>query len=209
ECIRAISAMVDASRTAGQRIGDNSISGLKSGSAGSYGLGADFASGYANGIWGGIGAAVSAAASMAAQAIAAVKRAQASASPSKKTRKLAHDFDDGYSYGILDKKDEVEDAAEEVSEAAIGALDFTGVDVSGLASKMRQAVAAENYALGTSMSSEFVNKIYKNVEIENKQEAINYEKMASYIVAAFIRAGIRVGVDERDFGRLIGEIIGT
>lgn len=209
EFIRAISAMVDASRTAGQRIGDNSISGLKSGSAGSYGLGADFASGYANGIWGGIGAAVSAAASMAAQAIAAVKRAQASASPSKKTRKLAHDFDDGYSYGILDKKDEVEDAAEEVSEAAIGALDFTGVDVSGLASKMRQAVAAENYALGTSMSSEFVNKIYKNVEVENKQEAINYEKMASYIVAAFIRAGIRVGVDERDFGRLIGEIIGT
>ena len=209
EFIRAISAMVDASRTAGQRIGDNSISGLKSGSAGSYGLGADFASGYANGIWGGIGAAVSAAASMAAQAIAAVKRAQASASPSKKTRKLAHDFDDGYSYGILDKKDEVEDAAEEVSEAAIGALDFTGVDVSGLASKMRQAVAAENYALGTSMSSEFVNKIYKNVEIENKQEAINYEKMASYIVAAFIRAGIRVSVDERDFGRLIGEIIGT
>ncbi len=209
EFIRAISAMVDASRTAGQRIGDNSISGLKSGSSGAYGLGADFASGYANGIWGGIGAAVSAAASMAAQAIAAVKRAQASASPSKKTRKLAHDFDDGYSYGILDKKDEVEDAAEEVSEAAIGALDFTGVDVSGLASKMRQAVAAENYALGTSMSSEFVNKIYKNVEIENKQEAINYEKMASYIVAAFIRAGIRVGVDERDFGRLIGEIIGT
>lgn len=209
EFIRAISAMVDASRTAGQRIGDNSISGLKKGAEGSYGLGADFASGYANGIWGGIGAAVSAAASMAAQAIAAVKRAQASASPSKKTRKLAHDFDDGYSYGILDKKDEVEDAAEEVSEAAIGALDFTGVDVSGLASKMRQAVAAENYALGTSMSSEFVNKIYKNVEIENKQEAINYEKMASYIVAAFIRAGIRVSVDERDFGRLIGEIIGT
>ena len=79
----------------------------------------------------------------------------------------------------------------------------------GLQAKMRQAVAAENYALGTSMSSEFVNKIYKNVEIENKQEAINYEKMASYIVAAFIRAGIRVSVDERDFGRLIGEIIGT
>ena len=51
--------------------------------------------------------------------------------------------------------------------------------------------------------------IYKNVEVENKQEAINYEKMASYIVAAFIRAGIRVGVDERDFGRLMGEIIGT
>lgn len=209
EFIRAISAMVDASRTAGQRIGDNSISGLKSGSAGSYGLGADFASGYANGIWGGIGAAVSAAASMAAQAIAAVKRAQASASPSKKTRKLAHDFDDGYSYGILDKKDEVEDAAEEVSEAAIGALDFTGVDVSGLASKMRQAVTAENYALGASMSSEFVNKIYKNVEIENKQEAIDYEKMAGYIVTAIINAGIKVEVDKRTLGRLIGDVYET
>lgn len=146
---------------------------------------------------------------MAAQAIAAVQATQASASPSKKTRKLAHDFDDGYIGGILDKEDEVEAAAEQISKTALGALDFTGIDASGLVKRMRDTVAAENHAIGESLSSEFVNKIYKNVELENNQELINYEKMASYIVAALIRAGVKVEVDGRDFGRLIGEIVGV
>lgn len=209
EFIRAINAMVNTSRSSGQEIGDNSIKGLRTGSAGSHGLGSDFASGYANGIWGGISAAVSAAASMAAQAIAAVKSTQASASPSKKTRKLAHDFGDGYAYGILDKESDVKAAAEEISETAMGALDFSGIDVSGMVEKMKRTVDYENHAFGTNLSSGFVNKIYKNIELENRQDEINYEKMAAYIVSAFIRAGITIEVDERSFGRLIGEIIGT
>ncbi len=207
--IKAIDAMVGTARAAGQEIGDNSTEGLRASSSGSYSLGADFASGYANGIWGGISAAVSAAASMAAQAIAAVKATQDSASPSKKTRKLAHDFGDGYAYGILDKEDEVEAAAEDISETALGALDFSGIDISGMAEKMKQAVANENHIFGTNLSSEFVNKIYKNVELENKQEGINYEKMAAYIVSAFIRAGVTIEVDKRPFGRIVGEIVGT
>ncbi len=209
EFIRAMAALKDLSRTTGQEIGDNSVNGLRTGSDGTYGLGIDFANGYANGIYGGLSAAVAAAASMAAQAIAAVQKTQASASPSKKTRKLAHDFDDGYIGGILDKEDEVEAAAEQISETALGALDFTGIDASGLVKRMRDTVAAENHAIGESLSSEFVNKIYKNVELENNQELINYEKMASYIVAALIRAGVKVEVDGRDFGRLIGEIVGV
>lgn len=209
EFIRAMAALKDLSRSTGQEIGDNSVNGLRIGSDGTYGLGIDFANGYANGIYGGLSAAVAAAASMAAQAIAAVQATQASASPSKKTRKLAHDFDDGYIGGILDKEDEVEAAAEQISETALGALDFTGIDASGLVKRMRDTVAAENHAIGESLSSEFVNKIYKNVELENNQELINYEKMASYIVAALIRAGVKVEVDGRDFGRLIGEIVGV
>ena len=209
EFIRAMAALKDLSRSTGQEIGDNSVNGLRIGSDGTYGLGIDFANGYANGIYGGLSAAVAAAASMAAQAIAAVQATQASASPSKKTRKLAHDFDDGYIGGILDKEDEVEAAAEQISKTALGALDFTGIDASGLVKRMRDTVAAENHAIGESLSSEFVNKIYKNVELENNQELINYEKMASYIVAALIRAGVKVEVDGRDFGRLIGEIVGV
>ena len=146
---------------------------------------------------------------MAAQAIAAVKSTQASASPSKKTRKLAHDFGDGYAYGILDKESDVKAAAEEISETAMGALDFSGIDVSGMVEKMKRTVDYENHAFGTNLSSGFVNKIYKNIELENRQDEINYEKMAAYIVSAFIRAGITIEVDERSFGRLIGEIIGT
>ena len=209
EFIRAMAALKDLSRSTGQEIGDNSVNGLRIGSDGTYGLGIDFANGYANGIYGGLSAAVAAAASMAAQAIAAVQATQASASPSKKTRKLAHDFDDGYIGGILDKEDEVEAAAEQISETALGALDFTGIDASGLVKRMRDTVAAENHAIGESLSSEFVNKIYKNVELENNQELINYEKMAEYIVSAFIRAGITIDIDRRSFGRLIGDVVGT
>lgn len=207
--IQALNAMVGTARSSGQAVSDGAIDGLSSGSQGAYGLGSDFASGYANGIWGGIGAAVSAAASMAAQAIAAVKAQQASASPSKKTRKLAHDFGDGYAYGILDKEDEIKAASEKVSETAIEALNFSGIDIAGMVNRMKQTVSAEAYNVGANISSEFVNKINKSVEIENNHECIDYEKMAAYIVSALINAGVGIEVDGRNFGRIIGEIIET
>lgn len=206
---QAITSNQALSEEAGNELGESSYSGLKEGSEGADGLGADFASGYANGIWGGISAAVSAAASMASQAIAAVKREQASASPSKKTRKLAHDFDDGYIEGILDKTDEAADAAEALTEAALGSVHFDGIDVSGIVAQMKQAVEAENYDIGMKMSSGIVNKVYESVEMWNDKALIDYEKMASYIVTAFIRAGIKVDIDERTFGRIVGEVIGT
>lgn len=194
---------------AGNELGQNSYDGLDKGSEGSESLGSDFASGYANGIWGGISAAVSAAASMASQAIAAVKREQASASPSKKTRKLAHDFDDGYIEGILDKTDEAANAAEVLTEAALESINLDGIDVSAMVEQMKQTIEAENYNIGAKMSSGIVNKVYESVEMRSDRELIDYEMLASYIVTAFIQSGVKVDIDKRTFGRIVGEVIGT
>ena len=148
---------------AGQTLANAADNALRS--IDGYGAGAEFAAGYANGIWGGIGAAVAAAASMASQAIAAVKAEQASASPSKKTRKLAHDFGDGYAGGIRDKEDDVAEAASELSDTAMDALDFTGIDVSSMVSKMKQAVFQDKAAVAGMMSAQFVNKAYREVNV--------------------------------------------
>ena len=190
---------------AGQALANAADNALRS--IDGYGAGAEFAAGYANGIWGGIGSVVAAAASMASQAIAAVKAEQASASPSKKPRKLAHDFGDGYAGGIRDKEDDVAEAASELSDTAMDALDFTGIDVSSMVSKMKQAVFQDKAAVAGMMSAQFVNKAYREVNVENRHEAEDYEKMANAIISAFIRAGIHIDCDKRIFGRLVSEVI--
>lgn len=66
----------------------------------SYGVGASWGQGFANGVSSKVGAAASAAAKVVAAAIAAAKKKQQSASPSKVTYKLGTYFTQGYMNGI-------------------------------------------------------------------------------------------------------------
>jgi hypothetical protein len=64
--------------------------------------GFSFANGYAIGISAGQGAVAAAARKLALKALAAVKNAQLSASPSKKTKELGNFFGEGYEVGIAE-----------------------------------------------------------------------------------------------------------
>lgn len=92
-----------------------------------YSIGKDFIQGFVNGIKS-VGSGVSSAAStMVGNAIAAVKKRQDSASPSKVTTKLGGDFAKGMENGIKKGAKAVKSEAQKMAEGAIEAVQ-TGID---------------------------------------------------------------------------------
>ncbi|EAE9329616.1 hypothetical protein BWG24_11705 [Listeria monocytogenes] len=109
-----------AAKNAGKGVANSAKSGAAS--VNSKSVGSDFASGYANGISGGGAMVAGAAASMVNNAIAAVKKAQKSASPAKKLVPKGADFVDGYTLGIDKNADSAAAAAASMAEGAIDAV---------------------------------------------------------------------------------------
>lgn len=99
----------------------NGLKGLASVSAQSAGY--SFGSGFASGIRSAIGNAVNAAVSLASNALAAVKRALDSHSPSKKAKKIGRTLPQGFGIGIEDDAKVAIGAAESMSEDALAAID--------------------------------------------------------------------------------------
>ncbi len=90
-----------------------------------FNLGKDFMQGFINGIKSIAGGVVGAASTMASNAVAAVRRAQDSHSPSKKTLKLGKDFGKGFANGIKASKKPVKTEAQKLAESAIKSVKDT------------------------------------------------------------------------------------
>ena len=87
-----------------------------------YAIGADFIQGFINGIKSVGSSVVSAASNMVGNAIAAVKKRQDSASPSKVTTKLGGDFSQGMANGIKKGAKTVKSEAQKMAESAVKAV---------------------------------------------------------------------------------------
>ena len=90
-----------------------------------FNLGKDFMQGFINGIKSLGSGVVGAASTMASNAVAAVRRAQDSHSPSKKTLKLGKDFGKGFANGIKASKKPVVTEAQKLAEQAVKAVKDT------------------------------------------------------------------------------------
>lgn len=90
-----------------------------------FNLGKDFMQGFINGIKSIGSGVISAASTMAKNAISAVRSAQDSHSPSKKTLKLGKDFGKGYANGIKASKKPVKTEAQKLAESAIKSVKDT------------------------------------------------------------------------------------
>ncbi|WP_160023706.1 phage tail tape measure protein, partial [Psychrobacter nivimaris] len=88
-----------------------------------YSIGKDFIQGFINGIKSVGSGVASAASTMVGNAIAAVKKRQDSASPSKVTTKLGKDFSKGMENGIKKGAKAVKSEAQKMAEQAIKAVD--------------------------------------------------------------------------------------
>ncbi|WP_218689118.1 phage tail tape measure protein [Psychrobacter sp. BF1] len=86
-----------------------------------FSIGKDFIQGFTNGIKSIGSGAASAASTIVGNAIAAVRRRQDSASPSKVTDKLGKDFGKGYEKGIRSRRKAVKSEAQKLAEGAIKA----------------------------------------------------------------------------------------
>ena len=127
EMAAAIEANASLVGSASATVGNKALGPIRGAAGATYGLGVDFVYGYAAGLTDNvaINSVVSSAAAIAKNAIAAVKAAQNSNSPSKESAKLGVDFGDGYSLGITDTSEEAGEAGGELANIALLALDTT------------------------------------------------------------------------------------
>lgn len=127
EMAAAIEANASLVGSASTTVSNKALGPIQGAAGATYGLGVDFVYGYAAGLTDNvaINSVVSSAAAIAKNAIAAVKSAQNSNSPSKESAKLGVDFGDGYALGIADTSDDASEAGGELANIALLALDTT------------------------------------------------------------------------------------
>ncbi len=109
-----------------------------------------YASGYVHGIHSGLIAAYNSGYDMSSSAVYGTKAGQRSASPSKVTRELGHDYTEGYMLGIEDQADEAVRAAEALAKKTVDAMQGEIASdqnvVAALVAKMTAAVSLETSA---------------------------------------------------------------
>lgn len=108
-----------AAKKAASGMADQAVSGLDGVKGKFFDKGNDAAEGFAEGIRDKADDAAREASDMVTNAIEAARRAQDSASPSKITRGLGHDYDDGYALGIDDNAYKASDAVDDMIAATM------------------------------------------------------------------------------------------
>lgn len=106
------------SADAGEGLGEASVDGMRSGSDGAYGVGADYASGYASGVMSGVDAAYSAGYAVGSASVRGARDAGQVNSPSRVMRGIGSYFSQGFALGIGDGAADVEREARRMASLA-------------------------------------------------------------------------------------------
>lgn len=209
-------------RLKGEALGDSAEAGADTADGSS--AGSNFGSGFVSGIGDWIKSAASKAAELASNALSAAKKALGIKSPSKETRKVGHFFDRGLTGGIEDEKGAVEEAAKDVSQAALDGLDtkaisekLKGLDlekemenvyfsvdsnqarvadniVSAVSARESQAWKSREQTTAVSLSDEDIKKL-----------AREFASIVSTSIANELD-GMGIYAKEREFARLVREV---
>lgn len=196
---RGVLAGAGMARGAGSSVANSALSGAASVSA--YDVGVNFVSGFARGISANSYAAAAQASAMASAAKRAAAAAIDSHSPSRETYKLGKYFDQGFENAIADGTKDVEKAARNMSLSALSAA-----DLSAMVEQMRIQVKQEAITIGNSITSTIMHKVTGSAKIEEEEKEDERRKLADEIVDAFVRAGIKMEVDDWTFGKLVREV---
>lgn len=184
---------------AGSEIASSAEAGADT--ADSYSVGSNFGSGFVSGIGAWVSSAAQKAAELAAAAYNSAKSLLGIKSPSRKMREVGKYFGEGFELGIEDMGKTVEKAAQGMSKTAL-----SGVDIRGLAEKMRATVAAENAKIASTIATKVEYKVIGQTTIEDAQRGKDLDALADKMVDAFERAGFKFKVGTRDFARLVREV---
>lgn len=162
-----------------------------------FNIGRDFIQGFINGIKSIGSGVVSAASSMVGSAIAAVKRKQDSASPSKVTTKLGGDFSQGMAVGIKKGAKKVVTEAQRMAEQAIKAVED---GIAGL--QKRIALFGDNTELSSLMYDIGIGR-FKGASQSRVDEYVRQQKALSALESQLkatnaVQARFDKWQDERD-----------
>ncbi|MGL5512040.1 MAG: hypothetical protein ACRDBM_02215, partial [Sporomusa sp.] len=157
------------SRTQGVLLVNNTNSGAKSVKGNS--AGESFGSGFVSGIGTWISKAASKAAELASSALAAAKKVLNINSPSKEMIKVGQYFDEGFEVGIDKDADKVEQSAENLSNAALDAIDtealqekLQALDIASEMDKLYAAVDSQHRILSDNVTQELVVKVEQDAK---------------------------------------------
>lgn len=184
-----------------------------------FNIGRDFIQGFINGIKSVGSGVVSAASSMVGNAIAAVKKRQDSASPSKVTTKLGGDFSQGMANGIKKGAKAVKSEAQKMAEQAIETVK------NSIASLQKEIalfgndspLASFNYDVGVGKFAGVPDSLLdKNRElITQKQTLIDLDKQQAESVKLLAKAResiqerfAKLKTDQEASGKAVGGVMG-
>lgn len=164
----------------GKALADNAKSGA--GSVDGYTPGADFGRGFVNGIGSFLGKAAEAAANLAKSAYDALRGALDERSPSRKSKKSGKNFDIGLGLGVSENEDYAINAAEELGENVLDALDMSawnerikGIDVSGIMERVNLAADEKKSRVSDKVIAGVVAKEQVNNTSRGKDNVFEFD----------------------------------
>lgn len=173
-------------------------------------VGKDIISGIGSGIKNAASSLVTAAVNAAKDALNAVKNWLGIKSPSRRFKnEVGAQLLPGVESGIEETEPELYDKMGDVSDKLVESFDYdpNAIDVSGLVGKMKAGVTAEVGQIATDVT---VKARTGSGQVQGIQsEGMDYAAMAAAFILALKEAGIKVECDEREFGRLIAELMPT
>lgn len=144
----------------GRNLSSSADSGARSRSG--YGPGSDFGAGFASGISSWLSGVASAARNLASRAYNAARSWLDEHSPSRKTRKVGQFFSEGLALGIEDEEKMVQKSSENIAKLAMDS-----VDLSSVASRMREAMTFNTGRVTKSFTTQISGNLVNRQEIDN------------------------------------------
>lgn len=164
----------------GKALADNAKSGA--GSVDGYKPGEDFGKGFVDGIGSFLGKAAEAAANLAKSAYDALRGALDEHSPSRKSKKSGKNFDIGLGLGVSENEDYAINAAEELGENVLDALDMSawnerikGIDVSGIMERVNLAADEKRSRVSDKVIAGVVAKEQVNNTSRGKDNVFEFD----------------------------------
>lgn len=83
-------------------------------------------------------------------------------------------------------------------------------EMAALTSKMKATVDMESTGIGTRISANSIGTASQTITVDttNDSEKIDYDRLGEATVRAFVRSGIGISVNNREFGRLVADSLG-
>ena len=193
---------------AANREGRNLSSSADSGarSHGGYGPGSDFGAGFASGISSWLSGVASAARNLASRAYNAARSWLDEHSPSRKTRKVGQFFSEGLALGIEDEEKMVQKSSENIAKLAMDS-----VDLSSVASRMREAMTFNTGRVTKSFTTQISGNLVNRQEIDNTVHLSDDDVLRlTKAIDNAVRKGLSetvVKIDSKPAGKILTPVI--
>lgn len=188
----------------GRNLSSSADSGARSRSG--YGPGSDFGAGFASGISSWLSGVASAARNLASRAYNAARSWLDEHSPSRKTRKVGQFFSEGLALGIEDEEKMVQKSSENIAKLAMDS-----VDLSSVASRMRETMAINTGRVTKSFTTQISGNLVNHQETDNAVHLSDDDILRlSKAIDQAVRKGLSetvVKIDSKPAGKILTPVI--